>query len=111
MLELGPETESGHREVGERAAKIKIDKLIVVGRLAKIIGEAAAAAGMEKEKIIYFDDSRSAAVALKNEVRPHDLILVKGSQGARMERIVKALMAEPEKAPQLLVRQGLEWDN
>ena len=38
-----------------------------------------------------------------------DIILVKGSQGMRMERIVKEIMAEPERASELLVRQDASW--
>jgi UDP-N-acetylmuramoyl-tripeptide--D-alanyl-D-alanine ligase len=111
MLELGSVSESGHGEVGEKIAQISIDLLVVVGQLAKIVGLTAAAAGFPAAKIIYLADSNMAAAALTNIVAPHDLILVKGSQGARMEKVVKSLMAEPERAQNLLVRQGKEWDN
>ena len=42
-------------------------------------------------------------------MRAGDLVLVKGSQGMRMERIVKELMLQPERAPELLVRQSARW--
>ena len=39
-----------------------------------------------------------------------DLILIKGSQGIRMEKVVKEIMADPLRADELLVRQGKEWE-
>ena len=42
-------------------------------------------------------------------IRAGDLILVKGSQGMRMERIIQELMTRPELAPELLVRQSKRW--
>ena len=39
----------------------------------------------------------------------NDVVLVKGSQGVRMEKIVEEIMMEPDKAPDLLVRQESEW--
>ena len=46
---------------------------------------------------------------LPSEVRAGDLILVKGSQGKRMERIVREIMAEPNRAGDMLVRQSVLW--
>ena len=111
MLEIGSETVSGHQEIGTKVAAMKVDLLILVGEQARIIGEMAAAQGMAADKILYFSKSEEAAQALRDLIAPLDLILVKGSQGARMEKIVKALMAEPDQAPNLLVRQGSEWEN
>src|SRR5437879_13756862 len=48
MLELGEESERVHREVGETAAALKIDKLIAIGNVAAIIADAAKRAGLEK---------------------------------------------------------------
>ena len=42
-------------------------------------------------------------------MREGDYILVKGSQGVRLEKLVEEIMAHPEDAPQLLVRQNEEW--
>jgi UDP-N-acetylmuramyl pentapeptide synthase len=55
-----------------------------------------------------FDNARAAALALPTLVRAGDVILVKGSQSIRTERIVEALLANPSDAS-LLVRQEREW--
>jgi UDP-N-acetylmuramoyl-tripeptide--D-alanyl-D-alanine ligase len=111
MLELGPETESGHQEIGVKVATMKIDQLILVGEKARIIGETAVASGFKESNVVYFSDSLAAAQELVSKVAIHDVVLVKGSQGARMEKLVKTLMAQPEKAKDLLVRQGTGWDD
>ena len=56
-----------------------------------------------------FDDARSAGRALDSILRAGDLVLVKGSQGMRMEFVVEEIMAEPERAGELLVRQEEYW--
>src|SRR6184192_4161126 len=48
MRELGNETESGHREVGETAAALKVDHLIAIGNVAAAIADAAGHAGLKK---------------------------------------------------------------
>ncbi len=108
MLELGTFSESAHRDVGEAAAKVA-DLLIVVGPRARMIGEAALDAGYDHEKLMRFTDSKEAAQKIPDLVNVGDTLLVKGSQGARMEHIVKALLAEPSRAPELLVRQEKVW--
>lgn len=106
MLELGSATESGHNEVGKEAAQT-VDILVAVGEKGKLIGEAATASGLKN--VVYMKDSLEAAEKILPLVDENDLILVKGSQGARMEKVVKVLMAEPEKAGELLVRQDKKW--
>jgi UDP-N-acetylmuramoyl-tripeptide--D-alanyl-D-alanine ligase len=106
MLELGSATESGHGEVGKEAART-VDVLVAVGERGKLIGEAALANGLKN--VFYLKDSLEAAEKILSLVNENDLILVKGSQGARMEKVVKVLMAEPEKAGELLVRQDKKW--
>ncbi len=109
MLELGGYTEEGHMLVGEKAVEVGIDKLIVVGEKARDIARGAEKAGMKTEDIFSFPSSDDARLFVQNRIKEGDLILIKGSQGARMEKIVKEIMAEPLRAGELLVRQGEEW--
>lgn len=109
MLELGGETENAHREVGFKAAELGIDFLITVGEASKLTATAAREAGMDTNKIASFADSVSAGRFLQEKLEENDVVLVKGSQGVRMEKIVKEIMAEPLEASKLLVRQEEVW--
>jgi len=109
MLELGKHTITAHREIGEMAAGKKIDLLITVGVRAKFFADGATKAGFNKKQILSFGDSPEAARELEKIIEQGDLILIKGSQGMRMEKIVETLMSEPERAPELLCRQDEEW--
>lgn len=111
MLEIGHYTEEGHRAVGKRAAENGLDYLIAVGEKARHFIHGAKEAGMSEERIFHFDSPEEAGSFLQERVKAGDVLLVKGSQGARMEKIVKELMAEPEKAAEFLVRQGQEWED
>jgi len=111
MLEIGHYTEEGHRLVGQKVAASGIDCLIVVGDKARDFAHGAQTAGMSESHIFHFDRAEEAGLFLRERIKEGDVLLVKGSQGARMEKIVKELMAEPERAAELLVRQGLEWEN
>ncbi len=64
---------------------------------------------MPEERIFQHDNALAAGNELEAMLRPGDIVLVKGSQGMRMERIVEEVMAHPEDAPALLVRQNKEW--
>ncbi len=110
MLELGDWAEREHKLVGEKIVEANIDILITCGKLGRIIADSAKAKGMGETRIKSFDSSDEAGYFLQQEViRTGDVILAKGSQGARMEKVVKELMAEPLKAKDLLVRQTPEW--
>mgnify|MGYP003345227056 CR=1 FL=1 len=110
MLELGRYSIEAHRTVGERAREC-INFLITVGFRARAIGEAALDSGMRDEKIreYEFGESGRAGAELAVDIKKGDVILVKGSQSMRMERAVYELMAHPENAKELLVRQDDEW--
>jgi UDP-N-acetylmuramoyl-tripeptide--D-alanyl-D-alanine ligase len=109
MLELGQYTEAGHKEVGEAVAHVA-DVLITVGSRAKIIAHTAKATGLPEEGVFEFGRAEEAGKFVQERIKTGDIILVKGSQGARTERVVKELMAEPDKTGELLVRQGPEWE-
>lgn len=109
MLEIGPYTEEGHQLVGREIANSGIKYLIAVGERARDFIRGAKEASMEDHYIFYFDTSEEAGKFLQNRIKVGDVLLIKGSQGVRMEKIVKELMAEPEKSEELIVRQGKEW--
>jgi UDP-N-acetylmuramoyl-tripeptide--D-alanyl-D-alanine ligase len=88
MGELGEESDRGHREVGEAAAELGVDELIAVGATGAAIARAAEKAGLEKSRSV--DSPEGAAELLAENVSPGDLILVKGSRSARMERVLEA---------------------
>ncbi len=108
MLELGAKTEAGHREVGRKAAET-VDMLFAVGEKAKFIADEAEKAGLDKRKIFCYNDSSEAKIPIQNILAEGDVILVKGSQGARMERISEEIMRYPDQAEKLLPRQSAEW--
>ena len=108
MMELGKYSRGEHEKAGEKAAKI-VDTLAVVGLRAKFIAEGAIAAGMPKEKILYFENSSEAGLYLSGLLGKDSVVLIKGSQSTRMERAVEKLMLSPENRADLLVRQEKEW--
>lgn len=107
MLELGSYSEESHRQIGKLVFENKLDVLIVVGEKSRDIARGAEAAGFSPDKIFHFPDADAAKLFIQERIAANDLILVKGSQGVRMEKIVKEIMAEPLRAQELLVRQ--DW--
>lgn len=108
MLELGKYTMEAHEELGWLIPK-SADLLMTVGSRAKFIAERAAKSGFSKKKIMSFMNVGEAGLELQRIMKKGDLILVKGSQAVRMEKIVKEVMAEPAKASELLARQSRVW--
>lgn len=108
MLELGRFSSAEHERIGSLAATT-CDRLITVGVRARKIAEGALNHGLPEEYILQYDDSAEAGREMQNYIEAGDVILVKGSQGMRTERIVEEIMAHPEAAYELLVRQDDEW--
>ncbi|MDP1629604.1 MAG: UDP-N-acetylmuramoyl-tripeptide--D-alanyl-D-alanine ligase [bacterium] len=102
MLELGKFTIEAHEAVGQRAAKCA-DLLLTVGARGRLIADEAVKQGMDADNVFSFDRSEEAGEFLENKIKEGDLILVKGSRSMKMEKIVRDIMAEPEKAKKLLV--------
>ena len=107
MLELGTHTIPAHQEIGVLASEF-VDVLICVGPRAKFIAETALGK-MSPENVFTFETSNEAKLKVQELIREHDLVLVKGSQGARMEKVVEEIMAEPETKRRLLIRQSIKW--
>ena len=108
MMELGKLSSEEHYNAGKFAGEF-CDFIFTVGMRSRKIGEGALDVGLDEGKIFQYDDSESAGKEFQNKIREGDLILVKGSQSIRMEKFVLEIMAEPEKAGELLVRQEEEW--
>lgn len=109
MLELGSFSEEGHKQVGRAAAKSGVDYLVTVGERSRDIARAAKEAGMNEDRVSNFPTPEEAGLFVQGKMKQGDVVLVKGSQGMRMEKVVKELMAEPLLAAELLVRQDPEW--
>ena len=107
MLELGRYSAAEHARIGH-IVKNAVDLLITVGLRAQGIGEAALADGMPEGSVFAFNNSTEAAQAIADHLAENDVVLIKGSQGVRLERITKALLADPHDSKDL-VRQEKEW--
>ncbi len=108
MLELGRFSAREHEKAGELAAK-SVDVLFTLGIRARKIAEAALAHGMDEAKIFQYEDVMKAGKELQVFLKAGDVVLVKGSQSIRAEKVIEEVMAEPELASSLLVRQDRAW--
>ena len=94
MLELGAGSPDLHRETGRAAvAKGKIDWIIGVQGNGESLVRGAIEAGHPAERTKFLASSAAAAEFIADLIGPGDLLLVKGSRGVKMERIVEALDA------------------
>ncbi len=91
MLELGGEAMQAHREIGVEASRLGTDYLLTVGALAAGIAEGAREEGMPADHVIAAPNHNALAVRLRGILRKGDVVLLKGSRGARMERVLEAL--------------------
>ena len=109
MRELGHLSIEEHYEAGKKVANMGFDYLVTIGEEAKEIAHGARRSIMSKEKIFSFANSEEANQFLKDRIKKGDILLIKGSQAVRMEKIVKKIMLNPRRAKKLLTRQGEEW--
>lgn len=108
MLELGIHSVSAHKEAGAIVSR-SCHLLVVVGPRSRDIAEGALQNGMREKDVFQFETSREAGVYLENLILEKDIVLVKGSQSMRMEKVVEEIMNNPEEKEKLLVRQEKEW--
>lgn len=94
MLELGHYERRGHALVGLRAAEV-VDELVTIGERGRQIALAARAGGLSQSAITSFDDVNNAIIYLKEHLNQENVVLVKGSHGMRLDRIVTALEEHP----------------
>jgi len=108
MLEIGKYSEQAHIQLGKKASET-VNLIFAIGNRAEFVAQGAINNGFDENKIFKFSTSEEAKLVVQKEIREKDIVFVKGSQSIRLERIIEEIMAEPEKAKQLLVRQDKSW--
>jgi UDP-N-acetylmuramoyl-tripeptide--D-alanyl-D-alanine ligase len=92
MAELGAHSAAAHAEVGRRAAELAVGQLFAVGRMAAVTAQAARDAGLMR--VFEFAEVEAALGVVRSFVKPGDVVLLKASRAARLERIAEMLKAE-----------------
>jgi UDP-N-acetylmuramoyl-tripeptide--D-alanyl-D-alanine ligase len=92
MLELGPAEEAAHRALGAEAARV-VAALGAFGPRSRHLAEGARAAGLAERDLFQGEDPAALASWVRERLAPGDVLLVKGSRGMRLERVVEALGA------------------
>jgi UDP-N-acetylmuramoyl-tripeptide--D-alanyl-D-alanine ligase len=90
MLELGQYEWRGHEMVGIRASEV-VKELVTIGERGRMIAAAACRAGLPASNITELETVEQAVELLRQRLTSEDVVLVKGSRGMRMDRIVSAL--------------------
>ena len=100
MAELGDESRASHEEIGALAAGTGVTGLIVVGKEAEPILDGALArngAGTEwRGEAIGVPDGPAAVAALRGRLADGDVVLVKASHAAGLERVAAQLLSQPD---------------
>ena len=110
MLELGQYATEEHEKLGVVVTKTT-DVLLTIGVRARKIAKGAQEHGLSGKMIRQYDNIERAASELQTILKKGDQVLIKASQGIRAEFIVMEIMAHPEQANNLLVRQEKPWQS
>lgn len=96
MLELGQETSKYHFELGKRIAKSNVDCLFAIGNQAEHVISGAKQSGFDQSSFANCANIEMMLTKLSNISKPGDLIVVKGSRGMRMERVIDWLQSQTD---------------
>ena len=91
MAELGPVSLDEHERLGELVVRIGVERLVTVGEPALAIARAAVREGQLPEDVATYDEPAEAAGDVRAWVRAGDVVLLKGSRVAALERVAEAL--------------------
>lgn len=97
MLELGEHTEEAHRQLGKKVAELSIDLLLVLGKEAPVVVESAIRQGLSHERARVVESHFEASSIVIETAREGDWILVKGSRGMAMEKVILGLQEKKER--------------
>ena len=110
MAELGKTEEEGLKLIAAKIVETTVEIVFLVGKQAENIKNSLVQRKF-KGNFFVFNNADEARISVQNELRQGDLVLVKGSQAGRMEKIVMEIMVQPLNASKLLVRQSKSWIN
>ncbi len=96
MLELGEFTVEAHCQLGQKVAGLSIDLLLAIGEEAPVVVESAIREGLDHEKARVAESHSEAASIVRALAREGDWVLVKGSRGMAMEKVVEGLKERRE---------------
>ena len=99
MLELGSTSPELHKEIGRLCVKNGVDWLLAVQGDARFLLEGALEAGLPADRGVFFSTYGEAAEYCSNLFRPADVVLIKGSRGVHLEKVVELLTLKREKVP------------
>ncbi len=88
MLEMGAESNRYHVELGSRIARSRIDHLFALGDQAEQVIQGARESGLKNRSLSKCDNMETMLSRLHETLQPEDLIVVKGSRGMKMERVI-----------------------
>lgn len=91
MLELGRESGKSHLELGKQVARYGIDRLYLLGEQARRVRQGARLAGMERDRVASGKNHLEIARMVRRQARKGDWLLIKGSRGMKMEKVLEAL--------------------
>src|SRR6185503_7372334 len=91
MLELGERSDELHRELGREAAAAGVDSILLVGTHVEAAASGAREGGLGPDSLVHFRSTEEAARGAAELVQRGDVVLVKGSRGMALERVVAAL--------------------
>jgi len=94
MAELGDITAESHEEAGRLAAQAGVTGLIAVGEQARPVLDGARAQPGWRGEAIAVPDARAAVAAIRNRLRPGDVVLVKASRAAGLTEVAAGLLEE-----------------
>jgi UDP-N-acetylmuramoyl-tripeptide--D-alanyl-D-alanine ligase len=91
MAELGPIAVEEHERLGELVVRLGVDRLITVGEQARSIARSAVREGQLPEDVASYEDPDQVVEDLRGWLRAGDVVLIKGSRVAGLERLAEAL--------------------
>jgi UDP-N-acetylmuramoyl-tripeptide--D-alanyl-D-alanine ligase len=97
MRELGASATQEHEGVGRLAVRLGVHRVVAVGEAARGVHTGALEAGATEEEAVLVGDNDAAVHWLEDHLRPGDVVLLKASRGAQLDRVADALLT-PEGA-------------
>jgi UDP-N-acetylmuramoyl-tripeptide--D-alanyl-D-alanine ligase len=91
MAELGPIALEEHERLGELVVRVGVERLVTVGEAARAIARAALREGQQPDALASYDDPVGAIADIRGWARESDVVFLKGSRVAGLERVAEAL--------------------